>query len=77
LLTFVTATKLTRAIHETPFAPFEIIVSDGRELGVPTRDHIAYPGGRVVSVMHDAGTGSVLDVLLISQLRMGGSIRDS
>ena len=53
----------------TPFVPFAVRASDGREYAVPTIDHIYLPpsGGRVV-ISDDAGVVVVLPGLMISGL---------
>ena len=53
----------------TPFVPFIVRTSEGREYPVPTIDHIYLPpaGGRVV-ISDDAGVVVVLPGLMITGL---------
>ena len=53
----------------TPFVPFSVRTSDGREYPVPTIDHIYLPpsGGRVV-ISDDPGVVVVLPGLMITGL---------
>ena len=54
---------------QTPFIPFSIRTSDGREYPVPAVDHIYFPpGGRRLFVSDDKGIVSILTPLRISGL---------
>ena len=58
--------KLVRAV---PFVPFTIHLADGRQVRVPTVDHVAVSptGGRVI-VFADDDTHDILSSLLISRI---------
>ena len=50
-----------------PFVPFTIHVADGREFGIPTRDHAhVWPNRSRVSIYTDQGLECILPGLLIS-----------
>jgi hypothetical protein len=49
------------------FVPFRIHVADGREFGVPTRDHVhVWPNRARVSIYTNQGLECILPALLIS-----------
>jgi hypothetical protein len=60
---------IRKHLEETPFVPFSVRTTDGREYPVPTVDHIYLPptGGRVV-ISDDEGVVIVLPGLHISGL---------
>jgi hypothetical protein len=60
---------IRKHLEETPFVPFSVRTTDGREYLVPTVDHIYLPptGGRVV-ISDDEGVVIVLPGLHISGL---------
>jgi hypothetical protein len=60
---------IRKHLEITPFVPFSVRTSDGREYLVPTIDHIYLPpsGGRVV-ISDDQGVVVVLPGLMISGL---------
>ena len=60
---------IRKHLEVTPFVPFIVRTSDGREYPVPTIDHIYLPpsGGRVV-ISDDAGVVVVLPGLRITGL---------
>ena len=61
--------NIRKHLEETPFVPFSVRTTDGREYPVPTVDHIYLPptGGRVV-ISDDEGVVIVLSGLHISGL---------
>jgi hypothetical protein len=60
---------IRKHLGETPFVPFSVRTTDGREYPIPTVDHIYLPptGGRVV-ISDDEGVVIVLPGLHISGL---------
>ncbi|MGO8701408.1 MAG: hypothetical protein ACLQVY_27295 [Limisphaerales bacterium] len=60
---------IRKHLQITPFVPFSVRTSDGREYPVPTIDHIYLPpsGGRVV-ISDDQGVVVVLPGLMITGL---------
>jgi hypothetical protein len=60
---------IRKHLEVSPFVPFIVRTSDGREYPVPTIDHIYLPpsGGRVV-ISDDAGVVVVLPGLMITGL---------
>ena len=50
-------------MHQTPFVPFVIHTTDGRNISVPTTDHIAISGKFSVVVTHDDGRIDYLPAL--------------
>ncbi len=67
---------IRKHLQITPFVPFSVRTSDGREYPVPTIDHIYLPpsGGRVV-ISDNQGVVVVLPGLMITGLVLanGGS----
>lgn len=58
-----------KLIHASPFVPFTIHLADGRQLRMPTVDHIALPpaGGRVF-VFGDDERYDVISALMITRI---------
>ena len=68
----MTIEKLQAVLHASPFQPFTIYMADGRRIHVPHRDFISHsPSGRTVIVEHKDDTHSVLDLLLMTELKVG------
>jgi hypothetical protein len=61
-----------RAVHQaTPFQPFTIHMADGREIRVPRREFLSHsPSGRTVIVYHEDETFSIIDLLLVTELKV-------
>lgn len=60
-------------LHQSPFRPFKIRMADGRAFDVTHRDFVAIsPQGRSVIVFQPDESFSVLDLLLMSELQVGG-----
>jgi hypothetical protein len=69
----MTIEQLRNTYNAQPFRPFTIHLADGRALHVPHRDFLSHsPGGRTVIVYHDDDSFSVLDLLLITELKVEG-----
>ena len=61
--------EITTMLEHTPFVPFTIEMSSGRQVPVPTRDHIYVgPKGSLVVVTDDRGVYNLLPILHITAL---------
>lgn len=68
----MTIDKLQSVLNANPFRPFTIHLADGSEIHVPHRDFLSHsPVGRTVIVYHQDDSFSILDLLLITELRVG------
>ncbi len=66
--------EIRRHLQLTPFVPFSVRTTDGREHPVPTIDHVwLHPGGRRVAISDDHGLVVVLPALMISGLVHAGN----
>lgn len=69
----MTKEALQTAIHREPFQAFVLNVADGRSINVPHRDFVSiHPTGRTVVVYGDNEELKILDVMLITGLRLIG-----
>ena len=61
-----------RKVHQaTPFRPFTIYLADGREFLIPHRDFLSQsPVGRTVIVYNADGSFDILDLLLVTDLKV-------
>lgn len=68
-----------RAVHQAdpfkpftvPFKPFTVHLADGRSLHVPHREFLSQsPGGRTLIVYHEDESFSILDLLLVTELKV-------
>jgi hypothetical protein len=61
-----------RTVHQaTPFQPFAIYLADGREIRVPHREFLSHsPSGRTIIVHHQDDTFSIIDLLLVTELKV-------
>ena len=67
----MTVEQLRLMHHAVPFRPFQICLADGRQIDVPYRDFMSYsPSGRTVIVHHPNDTYSVIDLLLVTELKV-------
>ena len=67
----MTIDQFRATLHQQPFRPFTIRMADGRAFNVAHRDFIAYsPSGRTVIVFQSDEEYSVLDLLLMSEIRV-------
>ncbi len=64
-----------RAAHQAqPFQPFTIHLADGGSYYVPHRDFFSHsPSGRTIIVYHPDDSFSILDLLLVTELKVDGS----
>jgi hypothetical protein len=64
-------TEQLRSVHRaTPFRPFTIHLADGKSHLIPHPDFLFItPAGRTVIVAHEDDSFSVVDLLLVTELR--------
>ncbi len=64
-----------RNMHQVqPFRPFTIRMADGTSCHVPHSEFLSQsPGGRSIIVHHPDDTFSVIDLLLVTELKVDGS----
>ena len=68
----MTIQQLRLAVHATPFIPFTVFMADGRSFYVPHRDFVAMsPTGRTVVLYDENDDFSILDLLLMIEIRIG------
>jgi hypothetical protein len=66
----MTIEQLKLALGVQPFQPFTLYLTDGREAVVRHRDFISCaPSGRTTIVHHDDDSYSVIDLLLVTELK--------
>jgi hypothetical protein len=65
-----------RVVHQaTPFRPFTIHLADGREIRVPHREFLSHsPSGRTIIVHHQDDTFRIVDLLLVTELRVHNGV---
>lgn len=67
----MTIEQFKTVLHQQPFQPFTIRMADGRALPVTHPDFVALsPTGRTAIVYHPDETFSILDLLLMTELRV-------
>jgi hypothetical protein len=67
----MTIEQLRQVLHATPFQPFTIHLADGREMRVPHREFVAQsPSGRTIIVYHEDESFSIIDLLLVTELKV-------
>jgi hypothetical protein len=67
----MTAEQLRVMREANLFRPFTIHLADGRTLLVPHRDFVSQsPSGRTIIVYHPDDTYSVVDLYLVTELRV-------
>ena len=64
-----------RNMHQArPFRPFTIRMADGTSYYVPHSEFLSQsPSGRTIIVHHPDDTFSVIDLLLVTELKVDGS----
>jgi hypothetical protein len=66
----MTIEQLMVALAAQPFQPFTLYLADGREAVVRHRDFVSHsPSGRTAIVHHDDDSYSVIDLLLVTELK--------
>ena len=67
----MTIDKLQSVLSASPFRPFMIHLADGTRYHIPHRDFLSHsPAGRTVIVYHEDDSFSILDLLLITELKV-------
>jgi hypothetical protein len=67
----MTIEQLRAAREANPFCPFTIHLADGRTHRIPHRDYLSMsPTGRTVIVYQADDAWSILDLLLVTELRI-------
>lgn len=62
--------EITKILEHVPFVPFTIEMSSGRQIPVPTRDHIYVgPKGSLLVVTDDKGLYDLLPILHVTAIR--------
>ena len=66
-----------RAMHQAiPFRPFTIYLADGRHLNVSHREFLSHsPSGRTVIVYGKDESFSVIDLLVVTELKVRESVQ--
>jgi hypothetical protein len=66
----MTIEQLRATYGATPFRPFTIHLADGRHYDVPHPDFLSHtPTGRTLIVYHGGESFSILDLLLVTELK--------
>ena len=66
----MTIEQLQVAHRAEPFQPFTLYLADGRQIAVPHREFLSQsPSGRTAIVHHEDDSWSVVDLLLITELK--------
>jgi hypothetical protein len=69
--------RIKELLHSTPFSPFTVRTSDGREYAVPTPDHAAVnPKGTYVVVFSDNETHANVAGLDVSAVVEQSSLQE-
>lgn len=67
----MTAKELRSLREASPFRPFTIYLTDGRSFPIPHRDFVSQsPEGRTIIVYHTDGGLSILDLYLVTELKV-------
>ena len=67
----MTIEQLRTVLRAAPFRPFTIHLADGRQIPVPHPDFVAQsPTGRTVIVYQEDDTFSIVDLLLVTELKV-------
>ncbi len=70
----MTAEQLRGMREANPFRPFTLHLADGRSLTVPHRDFVSQsPGGRTIIVYRSDEAFSVVDLYLVTELKLQAS----
>ena len=67
----MTKQEIQERINEKPFKPVKVRLADGLEIDVPTGDHVhLHPTGRTLFVHLDRGGTKIIDVALVTALKV-------
>jgi hypothetical protein len=67
----MTLEEFRNTINTRPFRPFTIHLADGRSMPVRSHEYIARsPTGRTFAVYDDEGRFSIIDLLLVTELKL-------
>ncbi len=67
----MTIEQLKNLHQATPFRPFTLHLADGRQIPVPQRDFLSHsPSGRTVIVYGEGESFDVIDLLLVTSLKV-------
>jgi len=67
----MTLEEFRNTINARPFRPFTIHLADGRSIHVLSHEYIARsPTGRTFAVYDDEGRHSIVDLLLVTELKV-------
>lgn len=69
----MTIEKIKQLCNAEPFRPFIFHFPDGRDIGVHHPDFVAFsPSGRLIVLVHEDDSESVIDPMLISDVTIKG-----
>jgi hypothetical protein len=67
----MTKDGIQRRIQRKAFLPFKVRLPDGEQIDVPTADHAhLHPNGRTLFVHLDRGGTEIIDVALVTALKV-------
>ena len=67
----MTIEQLKNLHQATPFRPFTLHLADGRQIPVPHREFLSHsPSGRTVIVYGEGESFDVIDLLLVTSLKV-------
>ena len=65
------ARTLKATIDKSPFRPFKLHIADGRDVEVPSADHISLdPRGRNALIWADNGAYRIVDIMLVTEIEL-------
>jgi hypothetical protein len=69
----MTITEFRNKYNTQPFQPFTVHLADGRKIGVMHREFVAIsPTGRTATIYQPDGSSEVVDLLLVTSLKVNG-----
>jgi hypothetical protein len=66
----LTTESLKKLKNAQPFRPFSLHLADGQEVKVKHPDFLAYAGGRTALVGFEDGDFEIVDLLLVTSLKV-------
>ncbi len=67
----MTKEEIQKNVQRRPFIPFKVRLAGGEEINVPTADHAhLHPKGRTLFVHLDDGGTEIIDVTLVTALKL-------